>query len=133
MSNHVGKVIFGLLSSNSLISASFSNRIYPIIVPKSNTNTTCMVYETTDVVANETKDGPSRLDVYSVTITHYNERYDKLESNNANIRAALDGVRKSTQFGVNVDTIIFVGEDEGLDEKAGLFQKSINIKLRIKR
>ena len=127
----IGKAIYNILANDSDVSALVSTRIFPNVAAQK-TAFPFIVYQTTGVDPNDTKDGVSTLDGNSLMVLCYSETYTEVADLAQLARIALD--RKSgTYNGVEVQTIQFTGYDEDFDIKGdgeGVYVQTVSFNLR---
>lgn len=127
----IGLAIYNILSNDGDIEGLVSTRIYPNVA-KQATPFPFIVYQTTGVDPNDTKDGVSTVDGNSFMILCYSETYTQVADLAQLARIALD--RKSgTYNGVEVQTIQFTGYDEDFDIKGdgqGVYVQTVSFNLR---
>ena len=106
-------------------------RIYPNVA-KQATTFPFIVYQTTGVDPNDTKDGVSTVDGNSFMVLCYSETYTQVADLAQKARIALD--RKSGTYNtVEVQTIQFTGYDEDFDIKGdgqGVYVQTVSFNLR---
>ena len=127
----IGLAIYKILVTASDVSALVSTRIYPNVA-KQATPFPFVVYQTTGVEPNDTKDGVSTVDGNSFMVLCYSETYTQVADLAQKVRIALD--RKSGTYStVEVQTIQFTGYDEDFDIKGdgqGVYVQTVSFNLR---
>lgn len=127
----IGLAIYNLLANNGDVTDIVSTRIFPNVA-REGTAFPFIVYHTTGVDPNDTKDGVSTVDGNSFETICYSETYSEAADLAQKVRVALD--RKSgTLNTVEVQTIQFTGYDEGFDIKGdgqGVYTQSLSFNLR---
>tara|TARA_R110002167_G_scaffold168443_2_gene366141 strand:- start:265 stop:681 length:417 start_codon:yes stop_codon:yes gene_type:complete len=129
----IGLAIYNILSNDSDVSALVSTRIYPNVA-KQATPFPFVVYQTTGVDPNDTKDGVSTVDGNSFMVLCYSETYTQVADLAQKVRIALD--RKTGTYpalGVEVQSIQFTGYDEDFDIKGdgqGVYVQTVSFNLR---
>lgn len=128
----VGKVIYGLLSSDGTVSGQVSTRIYPDTVPQE-ASFPYIAYTVVSTSPLNYKDGTSPLDEVSVQVDIYSRSYATTQEIAAAARSALDRYA-GTNNSVVVDKIIFENEGSGpYEAMQGVFWVSQDYRVRVKR
>ena len=129
----IGLAIYKILVTAADVSALVSTRIYPNVA-KQATPFPFVVYQTTGVDPNDTKDGVSTVDGNSFMVLCYSETYTQVADLAQKVRIALD--RKTGTYpalGVEVQSIQFTGYDEDFDIKGdgqGVYVQTVSFNLR---
>ena len=127
----IGLAIYNILANDSDVSALVSTRIYPNVARQA-TPFPFIVYQTTGVDPNDTKDGVSTVDGNSFMVLCYSKTYTQVADLAQKARIALD--RKSGTYNtVEVQTIQFTGYDEDFDIKGdgqGVYVQTVSFNLR---
>ncbi len=129
----IGYAIYNILANASDVAAIVSTRIYPNVA-KQGSAFPFIVYQTTGVDPNDTKDGVSTLDGNSFDVLCFADNYSIATNLAQKVRIALD--RKSGTYpslGVEVQSIQFTGYDEDFDIKGdgrGIYVQTASFNLR---
>ena len=127
----IGLAIYKILVTAADVTALVSTRIYPNVA-KQTSAFPFIVYQTTGVDPNDTKDGVSTVDGNSFMVLCYSETYTEVADLAQKARIALD--RKSGTYStVEVQTIQFTGYDEDFDIKGdgqGVYVQTVSFNLR---
>lgn len=105
----IGRLIFGILSSDAYLTARVGSKIFPVQVPE-DTDFPAIVYHYPSLTPTNVKTGTSPLDVADVRIFLYFAQYDTGREAADRVRALLDGL-EGTYSGVEVDRVTFADED----------------------
>ena len=114
----IGYAIYNILTNNSDVAALAGTRIYPNVAKQGSTFP-FIVYRTTTVSPNDTKDGVSTVDENSFDVLIFADSYSAAVDLAQKARIALD--RKTGTYptsGVQVQSIQFTSYDEDF-EKSG--------------
>ena len=127
----IGYAIYNILSNDGDVTDITSTRIYPNVA-KQGTTFPFIVYQTTGVDPNDTKDGVSTVDGNSFMVLCYADSYSVVSNLSQEVRIALDRA-KGTYNSVEVQTIQFTGYDEDFEiegDGQGVYVQSLSFNLR---
>ncbi len=127
----IGLAIYNILANDSDVSALVSNRIFPNVAAQK-TTFPFIVYQTTGVDPNDTKDGVSTVDGNSFMVLCYADSYSVVSNLSQEVRIALDRA-KGTYNSVEVQTIQFTGYDEDFEiegDGQGVYVQTLSFNLR---
>tara|TARA_R110002050_G_scaffold266360_1_gene407676 strand:- start:635 stop:1045 length:411 start_codon:yes stop_codon:yes gene_type:complete len=127
----IGYAIYNILSNDGDVTDITSTRIYPNVA-KQGTTFPFIVYQTTGVDPNDTKDGVSTVDGNSFMVLCYADSYSVVSNLSQEVRIALDRA-KGTYNSVEVQTIQFTGYDEDFEiegDGQGVYVQTLSFNLR---
>ena len=127
----IGYAIYNILSNDGDVTDITSTRIYPNVA-KQGTTFPFIVYQTTGVDPNDTKDGLSTVDGNSFMVLCYAESYSVAANLSQEVRISLDRA-KGTYNSVEVQTIQFTGYDEDFEiegDGQGVYVQTLSFNLR---
>jgi len=127
----IGYAIYNILSNDGDVTDITSTRIYPNVA-KQGTTFPFIVYQTTGVDPNDTKDGVSTVDGNSFMVLCYADSYSVVSNLSQEVRIALDRA-KGTYTSVEVQTIQFTGYDEDFEiegDGQGVYVQTLSFNLR---
>ena len=127
----IGYAIYNILSNDGDVTDITSTRIYPNVA-KQGTTFPFIVYQTTGVDPNDTKDGVSTVDGNSFMVLCYADSYSVVSNLSQEVRIALDRA-KGTYTSVEVQTIQFTGYDEDFEiegDGQGVYVQTVSFNLR---
>mgnify|MGYP003150102402 FL=1 len=127
----IGYAIYNILSNDGDVTDITSTRIYPNVA-KQGTTFPFIVYQTTGVDPNDTKDGVSTVDGNSFMVLCYADSYSVAANLSQEVRIALDRA-KGTYNSVEVQTIQFTGYDEDFEiegDGQGVYVQTLSFNLR---
>jgi hypothetical protein len=129
----IGYAIYNILTNNSDVAALVGTRIYPNVAKQGSTFP-FIVYQTTNVSPNDTKDGVSTVDENSFDVLCFADSYSAAVDLAQKARIALD--RKTGTYptsGVQVQSIQFSSYDEDFEiegDGMGLYVQTLSFVLR---
>tara|TARA_R100000750_G_C2321353_1_gene86456 strand:+ start:408 stop:812 length:405 start_codon:yes stop_codon:yes gene_type:complete len=127
----IGAAIYSVLANDSDVGALVSTRIYPnVAVQKS--AFPFVVYQTTGVDPNDTKEGVSTVDGNSFDTLCFADTYTEAVDLATKARVALDRY-SGTVAGIEVQSIQYESSDEDFDIKGegeGVYVQSLSFTLR---
>jgi hypothetical protein len=127
----IGLAIYNILNNDTDVAALVSTKIFPNVA-KQGTAFPFIVYQTTDVEPNDTKDGVSTLDSNGFEVLCFAESYSAAVGLAQKVRIALD--RKSGTYNtVKVQSIQFNSVDEDFEIKGdgrGIYVQTLSFDLR---
>ena len=127
----IGLAIYNILANDSDVAAIVSTRIYPNVA-KQSTTFPFLVYQTTGIDPNDTKDGVSTVDGNSFEVLCFADTYTEAVDLAQKVRVALD--RKSGTYNtIEVQSIQYEGSSEHFDVKGdnrGIYVQSLSFDLR---
>jgi hypothetical protein len=127
----IGYAIYNILSNDGDVTDITSTRIYPNVA-KQGTTFPFIVYQTTGVDPNDTKDGVSTVDGNSFMVLCYADSYSVVSNLSQEVRIALDRA-KGTYNSIEVQTIQFTGYDEDFEiegDGQGVYVQTLSFNLR---
>jgi len=127
----IGLAIYNILANDSDVTDITSTRIYPNVA-KQSTTFPFLVYQTTGVNPNDTKDGVSTVDGNSFEVLCFADSYTDSVDLSTKVRVALD--RKSGTYNtIEVQSIQYEGSSEHFDiqgDNRGIYVQSLSFDLR---
>ena len=129
----IGLAIYNILSQDSDVAALAGTRIFPNVAKQGSTFP-FIVYRTTTVTPNDTKDGVSTVDENSFDVLCFSDSYNVAVDLAQKARIALD--RKTGTYptsGVQVQSIQFTSYDEDFEiegDGMGLYVQTLSFVLR---
>ena len=127
----IGLAIYNILANDSDVTDITSTRIYPNVA-KQSTTFPFLVYQTTGIDPNDTKDGVSTVDGNSFEVLCFADTYTEAVDLAQKVRVALD--RKSGTYNtIEVQSIQYEGSSEHFDVKGdnrGIYVQSLSFDLR---
>ena len=126
----ISKAVYNILSTNAGVTALLGTKIYPVKTPQAVQAPFAVYLCTTEPV--DTKDGVVTQEVVDCQITIFSGGYESAQSIKAAIRTALDRV-SGTYKSNKIQTIIFVDDRDGLDEKSELFKVDMLFSIRLNK
>lgn len=128
----IGKLIYGRLSTDGLITAYVGTKIYPDITPQ-NVQYPFVVYTITNSLPVDFKDGQSNLEEITLQIDVYTQSYDDTQDLANLIRNRLDRF-VGTVEGVEVQTIKYMSSDSQVfNAELSVYWMSIDFMVKMKR
>ncbi len=127
----IGLAIYNILANDSDVSALVSTRIYPNVAIQASAFP-FVVYQTTGVDPNDTKDGVSTVDGNSFETLCFADTYTEAVDLATKARVALDRY-SGTVAGIEVQSIQYETSDEDFDIKGdghGVFVQTVSFNLR---
>ncbi len=126
-----GPAIYGILSSDTDVSAIVSTRIYPEIAAQGS-DLPLVVYRFSGLRPSDTKSGVSTLDEETYNMVAISTSYTDVTDLSEKIRAALDRYT-GTVNSVEVQSIEFIDYDVDYDATNEVYAAATEFTLRIKR
>ena len=127
----IGYAIYNILSNTANVSAIVSTRIYPNVA-KQGSAFPFIVYQTTNVTPNDTKDGVSTVDGNGLDVLCFADTYSVAVDLAQKVRIALD--RKTGTYNtVEVQSIQFTSYDENFEiegDGMGIYVQTLSFGLR---
>lgn len=127
---NIGNVIYNILSNNSAVAALVGTKIYPSETPQA-IAMPVILYSIENIEPKTSKDGVSKLDIYSVDISCFSNKYDNMIDIYQAIRTALDRY-KGTNSSIKIDQINFKSFNRDFIESAQVHQGSSTYEIRVK-
>lgn len=128
---NAGKAVYGILSTNSNVTALVGTRIFPEIAEQE-AATPFIVYQLQSVDPDDTHDGPSELDEVRFEFLCYADTYDQAADLGEKVRGALDRI-SGTYNGVNVESVQFNDVDIEIEYQPRRYSQVLKFTFRIKR
>lgn len=130
---NIAPAIFSILSTDATLVAALggSTKIYPMRAAQGITFP-YIIYRKISTNANETKDGASTLDVVRMQFDFYGEVFDTLYTIEERTRALLDQYRGTVED-VNIDSCVYLSENETWDDDDDIHRISVDYSFRIHR
>lgn len=127
---NIGNVIYNILSNNAALAALVGTKIYPSETPQA-IAMPVVLYSIENIEPLTSKDGVSKLDVYSIDISCFSNKYDEMIDIYQAIRTALDRY-KGTNSTIKIDQINFKNFNRDFIESAQVHQGSSTYEIRVK-
>jgi len=127
---NIGKALYYILSTNTAVKGLVSAKIYPAETPQA-VEMPVILYSISSINPTTSKDGVSDLDIYTVDISAFSNKYDEAVDIYQAIRDVLDRYR-GTASTIEIDQINFKGLTIDRIESAQVYQSSSTYEIRVK-
>jgi hypothetical protein len=127
---NVGNAIYNLLANDATVSGFVGVQIYPAEIPQA-VEMPAIIYSINGIEPETTKDGPSKLDTYTIEIVAFSNKYDEMIDIYQAIRDKIDRYT-GTVASINIDQINFTGFDREYSKEARIHMGIANYSVRIK-
>lgn len=126
----VGKAIYNILSSNGAVSAIVGTKIYPELAP-TGIDAPYVVYSVVSNSPSDTKNKNGDIDVASIEVYCFEDKYSKAVDLGVSVRAALD--RKTGTYNtIEIQSTNYVNEQMDVNEARKLWAAIQDYSIRIK-